>query len=132
VIFLLDTDICIFMIRKRPESVFDRLRKQSVGQVSISSITHSELYHGALKSEHPKKNLAALDEFVTPLKILPYDSGVSLFYAKVRHALEKKGQPIGPLDTLIAAHALSLNLILVTNNTREFKRVSGLQVQNWL
>lgn len=130
--FLLDTDICIFIIRKRPESVFARLREQSVGQVGISSITHSVLYHGVLKSENPKKNLAALEEFVTPLQILPYSAEISSSYAKVRRSLETKGTPIGPLDTLIAAHALNLKLVLVTNNTEEFKRVAGLKVENWL
>lgn len=130
--YLLDTDICIFIIRRRPESVFAKLREQSAGAVGISAITHSELCHGALKSRKPEANLAALEEFVAPLEIVPFDSEVSLFYAKVRGALEGQGQPIGPLDTLIAAHGLSRDLIVVTNNTKEFERVHGLRVENWL
>ena len=130
--YLLDTDICIFMIRKRPEHVFARLREQAPGEVGISSITHSELCHGALKSAKPETNLAALEEFVAPLEVLPYDAEVGLFYASLRGVLERQGQPIGPLDTLIAAHGLSRDLIVVTNNTREFGRVQGLRVENWL
>lgn len=130
--YLLDTDICIFIIRKRPESVFHILRQQAIGSVGISSITHSELCHGAHKSQNPKKNLIALEGFTAPLEILAYDAAVATTYGKVRRELEQKGQPIGPLDQLIAAHALSLGLTLVTNNTREFTRIEGLHVINWL
>jgi tRNA(fMet)-specific endonuclease VapC len=130
--YLLDTDTCIFIIRKRPQNVFDELRRQRIGAVGISSITYSELCHGAYKSAHPQKNLRALEGFVAPLEVLPYDAGIAATYGKVRRNLEEKGLPIGPLDQLIAAHALSLRLILVTNNTREFERVEGLHVVNWL
>lgn len=130
--YLLDTDICIFIIRRRPESVFKKLREQPAGTVAISAITHSELCHGALKSSNPKKNLAALEEFLLPLTVSPYEGDTGVFYGKVRSHLERSGQPIGPLDTLIAAHALSLDLVLVTNNEREFGRVPDLRVENWL
>lgn len=130
--YLLDTDICVFIIRKHPQSVFSKLRQQAFGEVGISSITHSELLYGAYKSQSPKRNLAALEQFLIPLEIISYSSEVSFYYGKVRTALEKRGQPIGPLDTMIAAHALSLNLTLITNNTREFSRVEDLHLQNWL
>lgn len=130
--YLLDTDICVFIIRKHPQSVFSKLRQQAFGEVGISSITHSELLYGAYKSQSPKRNLAALEQFLIPLEIMSYSSEVSFYYGKVRTALEKRGQPIGPLDTMIAAHALSLNLTLITNNTREFSRVENLHLQNWL
>lgn len=130
--YLLNTDICIFIIRKRPESVFEKLRAQSVGSVGISSITYSELCHGAYKSQNPKKNLAALKNFTAPLEILSYDDAVAPVYGKVRQKLEQLGLPIGPLAPLIAAHALTLNLTLVTNNTRKFERVDGLKIENWL
>lgn len=130
--YLLDTDICIFIIRRRPESVFKKLREQPAGAVAISAITHSELCNGALKSSSPEKNLAALEEFLLPLTVLPYEAETALFYGKTRSHLERVGQPIGPLDTLIAAHALSLDLILVTNNQGEFGRVPDLRVENWL
>lgn len=130
--YLLDTDICVFIIRKHPQSVFSKLRQQAFGEVGISSITHSELLYGAYKSQSPKRNLAALEQFLIPLEIISYSSEVSFYYGKVRTALEKRGQPIGALDTMIAAHALSLNLTLITNNTREFSRVEDLHLQNWL
>jgi len=130
--YLLDTDICIFIIRKRPKSVFDILRQQAIGSVGISSVTYSELCHGAYKSQNREKNLSALEAFTAPLEVVPYDAIVGLTYGKVRRNLEQKGMPIGPLDLMIAAHALSLGLTLVTNNTREFERVEELNVINWL
>ncbi|NEP84636.1 MAG: type II toxin-antitoxin system VapC family toxin [Okeania sp. SIO3B3] len=129
---LLDTDTCIFIIRKRPESVFEILRRQELGTVGISSITHSELCHGAIKSQQPEKNMSALEAFTAPLEILPYDAAVGRSYGQVRSELEKRGTPIGSMDLLIAAHALSLDLTLVTNNTREFKRVKDLKLANWI
>jgi len=130
--YLLDTDICIFIIRRRPESVFKKLREQPTGAVAISAITQSELYNGVFKSSNPEKNLAALEEFLLPLAVLAYEGHAGLFYGRLRSHLERVGQPIGPLDTLIAAHALSLDLVLVTNNRAEFDRVPDLRVENWL
>jgi tRNA(fMet)-specific endonuclease VapC len=130
--FLLDTDICIFIIRKQPQSIFERLTKYQVGEIGISSITYSELCFGAFKSREPERNLSALEEFVAPLEILAYDDSVCHFYGEVRRKLELLGLPIGPMDTLIAAHALSQGLTLVTNNTAEFSRVEGLHVDNWM
>lgn len=130
--YLLDTDICIFIIRRRPAAVFERLRAETIGAVGISSITYSELCHGAYKSAAPERNLSALQGFVSPMEILAYDAEVAPTYGRVRRELESKGLPIGPLNQFIAAHALSLDLTLVTNNTREFERVEGLRVETWL
>jgi tRNA(fMet)-specific endonuclease VapC len=97
----------------------------------VSSITLSELEYGVAKSVDPGRNRLALAEFMTPLNVLPYDDAVAPVYGRVRVELEQAGTPIGPLDTMIAAHALSLGLTVVTDNEREFRRVSGLKVQNW-
>lgn len=130
--YLLDTDICIYIIKKRPASVFERFKTIAIGDVGISSITYSELSFGVNKSQQVERNLAALQSFVSPLEIAPYDDAAGSYYGKVRHELESGGTPIGPLDTLIAAHALSLGAILVTNNAKEFRRVSGLNVDVWI
>ncbi|QYM79216.1 type II toxin-antitoxin system VapC family toxin [Horticoccus luteus] len=129
--YLLDTDICIYIIKQRPASVFKRFKPIPVGDIGISSITYSELCFGVSKSQQVARNLAALQSFVSPLEIIPYDDTVGLFYGKVRHELESAGKPIDPLDTLIAAHAMSLAAILVTNNAKEFRRVQGLAVEVW-
>ncbi|MCY7420685.1 MAG: type II toxin-antitoxin system VapC family toxin [Chitinophagaceae bacterium] len=102
------------------------------GEVAISMITVSELYYGARKSANKEKNFLALNKFFLPFNILDFDIAAANSYGIIRTELESKGIPIGPLDTLIAAHAISLDYILVTNNEREFTRVSGLQVENWV
>ena len=101
-------------------------------QVCLSSITLSELEYGVQKSQHPKKNSDALSQFILPLDIYPFDVTAAHHYGKIRASLEKKDTPIGALDLMIAAHAKSLNRTIVTNNTKEFKRVSGLKVINWI
>jgi tRNA(fMet)-specific endonuclease VapC len=130
--YLLDTNICIYIIKQKPASVFDRFRKLSIGQVAISSITYSELCFGVKKSKLCEKNAQALEQFVSPLEVLPYSEETCMVYGKVRAELELSGRPIGPLDTLIAAHAKFLRYTLVTNNVSEFSRVSGLKVENWV
>ena len=130
--YLLDTNICIYIIKKRPESVFDRLKKLSIGQVAISSITYSELCFGVKKSKLWERNAQALEQFISPLEVLSYPEEAGMVYGKVRADLELSGRPIGPLDTLIAAHAKFLGYTLVTNNVSEFSRVSGLKVENWV
>ena len=109
-----------------------RFRFFSVGDLGISSITLAEMEYGVARSEQPKKNRAALEEFVSALEIAAFDRGSTEAYGKIRAALEKKGRPIGAMDLLIAAHAFSLGVRLVTNNEREFKRVPGLRVENWI
>ena len=112
--------------------VLQKFKSIGVGKVGISSITVSELHYGAYKSNHIKKNINRLDEFLSPFEIFSYDENASRYYGKIRSQLEKQGNIIGPLDMLIAAHALSNNLILITNNVKEFMRIKSLQVENWI
>lgn len=130
--FLLDTNICIYLIKRRPHSVIARLRHCGQEEVGISSITVSELEFGVHKSSRPVENRLALAEFLAPLEILSYDGTAAARYGEIRAALEKQGQPIGAMDLLIAAHAVSRHLTLVTNNEREFRRVPGLKISNWV
>jgi tRNA(fMet)-specific endonuclease VapC len=129
--FMLDTDICIYMIKENPPAVHDRLKRTSPADICISAITLSELEYGAFKSSRPDQNRGKLAEFLGPLQVAPYDAMAAAEYGRVRAALERQGTMIGPLDTLIAAHALSLRSTLVTNNETEFARVPRLRVQNW-
>ncbi|MES1160101.1 MAG: type II toxin-antitoxin system VapC family toxin [Bacteroidota bacterium] len=130
--YLLDTNICIYIIKKKPESVLKRFSQIPLGEVGISSITASELNYGVAKSANPEKNQAALHQFLLAFEIFNFDYKASIEYGRIRSLLEKKGTPIGPLDTLIAAHAKSLGCILVTNNESEFRRVEGLDIENWV
>jgi len=130
--YLFDTDICIFLIRRRPINLLSRLQKLPFGSVGISTITLAELQIGVNKSSNPAKNNEALLNFLTSIDIVDFDFYAAIEYGNVRNDLEKTGTPIGPLDTLIAAHAKSLGVTLVTNNTREFNRVDGLKVENWI
>ncbi len=130
--YLLDTNICIYIIKKKPQSVIAEFNSIEPGEVAVSMITVSELYYGARKSANPETNLLALNKFLLPFSIFDFDLAAANSYSIIRTELESKGTPIGPLDTLIAAHAISLDYILVTNNEREFNRVSGLQVENWV
>jgi tRNA(fMet)-specific endonuclease VapC len=130
--WMLDTDTCIAVIKRQPEKVIKRLRGKSVGQVGVSSVTLGELAFGAEASARPEQNLAALYEFLLPLEIASYDEACAFQYGSVRAGLKKKGRPIGSLDTLIAAHAVALDVILVTHNTREFAQVEGLRLEDWL
>lgn len=129
--FLLDTNICVFVIRQKPAQVLSRFQQYPPDEIGISSVTLAELRYGADKSQHPQKNHSALDAFLLPLAVLPLDSLAADAYGRIRAELERQGTPIGPLDTLIAAHALSLGVTLVTNNTAEFARVAGLTVEDW-
>ena len=129
--YLLDTNICIYIIKKMPEQVIERLRHTRISEVGVSSITLSELEYGAAKSSRPAQNKLAIVEFLAPLEILPCDDMAAQEYGKVRAYLEKQGTPVGSMDMLIAAHALSLNCILVTNNEREFRLIPNLKIQNW-
>lgn len=130
--WMLDTDICIFILRKKQEQVFERLRATEPGDVAISSVTLAELMYGVQKSSFPEQNLQALIRFLAPIDVLPFDDHAAFRYGNVRHALQSKGMPIGPYDMMIASHALSAGYTLVTNNTREFNRVQGLIVENWV
>ena len=129
--YLLDTNICIYVINHKPQQVFERFRQYQLGQLAVSSITASELAFGVEKSGS-ERNKQALKKFLSPLEILPYDEQVIWHYAQLRHDLQSKGQTIGSLDMLIAAHALALDVVLVTNNTKEFERIERLKLENWV
>ena len=129
--YILDTNICIYIIKKRPINVFKKFRSLSVGSIGISSITLAELQFGIEKSSNAEKNREALEKFLTPIEIIDYGFEASVEYGKIRAELEKKGIPIGPLDMLIASHAKSLDVVLVTNNMKEFESIAGLKIENW-
>jgi tRNA(fMet)-specific endonuclease VapC len=129
--FLLDTNICVFLIRNKGMRVHEHIRGHRVGEIGISAITECELRFGADKSSAPEKNHLMLDRFFLTLPVLAFDSGCTREYGRIRAFLEKKGTPIGSLDMLIAAHALGMGLTLVTNNTREFSRVPSLRFEDW-
>ena len=129
--YLLDTNICIYLINHKPQQVFERFRQYQLGQLAVSSITASELAFGVEKSGS-ERNKQALKKFLSPLEILPYDEQAVWHYAQLRHDLQSKGQTIGSLDMLIAAHALALDVVLVTNNTKEFERIERLKLENWV
>ena len=128
---LLDTNICIYIIKQQPSSVLKRFLEYQVGDIGISSITLSELRYGVAKSTHREKNAKALDEFIIPLEVVSYDEDAAHTYGEIRAVLEKAGTPIGAMDMLIAAHAVSLGIPLVTNNAREFIRIPSLNIIDW-
>lgn len=130
--YMLDTNICIFIIKNKPETVIRKFMECDVGDICISSITYAELVHGVEKSAAREKNKIALTVFLSEIQIMPFDDTAAQVYGAVKAELQKSGTPIGPLDTLIAAHAKALDLILVTNNTREFVRVEGLRLEDWV
>ena len=130
-IYMLDTNICIYVINSRPAIVLKRFRQERLGDIVISSVTAAELAFGVAKSGSAR-NRQALEMFLSTLEILPVDESVIWQYGNLRTDLERSGQPIGTLDTMIAAHALTANIILVTNNMREFERVPRLRLENWV
>ena len=129
--YLIDTNICIYLMNQKPFKVIQKFKNTEIGQIGISTITVSELNYGAAKSKFKKQNSKRLEEFLTPFEILPYDETASKYYGMIRSQLESEGKVIGPLDMLIAAHALSNDLVLVTNNEKEFLRIKSLKVENW-
>ena len=129
--YLLDTNICIYALKNRPPQVLDRLRTIGMASVALSTITVLELRQGAEKSQQRAANHERLDFFLAPMKVLAFDEEAALVGARIRAHLERQGTPIGDYDSLIAAQALARDLILVTNNVREFERVPGLQLENW-
>ena len=130
--FLLDTNICIYIHRRRPGKVLARFQKLEPGDVAISVITWGELLYGAEKSKQRKKALEILAEFKTFVPVLPIPESAGNTYGIIRASLESMGQPIGNNDLCIAAHAKAAGLTIVTNNEREFRRIAGLKVQNWV
>ena len=130
--YLLDTNICVALIRQKSPAVLQRLVLLKPGDVAISSITLAELVYGAEKSTKNEENLTALQQFVLPLEQVTFDQQAAIAYGKIRADLERTGNIIGSMDMLIAANALSLDLVLVTNNVREFSRVQGLVIEDWI
>ena len=128
---LLDTNICIYIINAKPPAVLERFRQYRMGDIGLCSVVAAELAFGVAKSDSAR-NRQALEMFLAPLIILPFDAAAVWVYGDLRADLERRGTPIGSLDTMIAAHALSQQALLITNNTREFSKVPGLQLDNWI
>lgn len=129
--YMLDTNICIYAIKHKPEQVFLKLQEHDPSEVCISSVTYAELVHGVEKSQLVEKNRLALALLLANIEIMDFDSSAAESYGKIRADLEKAGKPIGALDIMIAGHAKSLGYTVVTNNTKEFIRVNGLKLENW-
>ena len=129
--YMLDTNICIYAIKHKPEKVFQKLQEVVPGDVCVSSVTYAELVHGVEKSVAVEKNRLALSMLLANIEILDFDVDAADCYGKIRADLEKKGTPIGPLDMMIAGHAQSRGYTVVTNNEKEFSRVSNLKIENW-
>jgi len=130
--YLLDTDTCIYIVKHRPASALKRFEETGAGDAGMSVVTYLELVYGACKSRHADANLERIQRLTGIIPVLPLDAPVGTYYGNLRTELEKSGSQIGAYDLLIAAHALSLRLIVVTNNVREFRRVRGLRVENWV
>jgi len=130
--YMLDTNLCVEIIRGRGENALKRIKRHKIGEVALSVITFAELEHGVWESASPQRNQQALYCFCAPLELLPFDCDAAEAYGQIRAALENTGQTLGPMDLLIAAHALASSATIVTNNEREFRRVPGLKVVNWL
>lgn len=129
---MLDTNICIYLIKQQPPTVIERFQSHPIGDIGISSVTAAELSYGVSKSRHVSKNRLALEQFLAPLEVAAFDQAAAWSYGRLRAQLEGKGTPIGSMDMLIAAHALSLGVRLVSNNLTEFRRVPGLRLENWV
>lgn len=129
--YMLDTNICIYVIKYKPEATVRNFLSHNPDDICVSSITYAELTHGVEKSQAVEKNRVALSMFLSAITVLDFDSSAAEAYGELRAELERKGTPIGPMDMLIAGHAKSKSLILVTNNTREFERVSDMTIEDW-
>ena len=129
--YMLDTNICIYAIKHKPEKAFKRLQEHDPSEICISSVTYAELVHGVEKSKSIEKNRLALALLLANIEIISFDSLAAESYGKIRSDLEKAGNPIGPLDMMIAGHAKSRKYTVVTNNTKEIERVQGLKLENW-
>jgi len=130
--FMLDTNICIYIIKRKPPQVLEKLRTLDIADVAISSITLAELEYGVAKSSLPEQNRDALSAFLVPLEIIPFDHRAAFHYGEIRTFLENKAMVIGGLDILIASHSMSLSVTLVTNNIRQFEKIPALHLENWV
>lgn len=129
--YMLDTNICIYAIKKKPEQVLKRLKENWEKGLCISAITLAELEYGVQKSAYPEKNELALIQFLSIMTVLPFDDMAAVAYGKICALLQKQGTPFGTMDMLIAAHAKAENIVLITNHEKEFRRVPELKVENW-
>jgi len=130
--YLLDTNICIYTIKNRPPQVKEKLIEHKIGDLALSIITVSELLYGAFKSQQVERNLNIIEEFIMPFDIIDFDYKSAIEYGKIRATLEKQGQIIGNMDMQIAAIAKANDMILVTNNLKEFNRIENLKLENWV
>jgi len=130
-LYLLDTNICIYIAKRKPQRLMERLRKAKSEDAGMSVITYFELMYGAWKSEYRDMSLSRIEALRRLIAVAPLDDSAGSNFGRIRAELERKGTPIGPYDLLIAAHALTLGVTLVTNNAREFSRIEGLKVENW-
>jgi tRNA(fMet)-specific endonuclease VapC len=128
---MLDTNICIYLIKERPVSVLERFAAHAMADFGVSAITVAELEYGVAKSQRPAQNAEALEAFLSPLEIATFDRPATAVYGRLRATLERKGRPVGSMDLLIAAHALSLRVALVTHDAKDFGRVPGLTIEDW-
>ena len=129
---LLDTNICIYILKNKPVKVLEKFKKFNIGELKLSSITVAELYFGAYNSSYIEKNISVIERFLIPFEIVNFDEKAAMEYGKVKAKLRKKGNIIGELDMQIASIAISNNLILVTNNIKEFARIENLEFENWI
>jgi len=129
--YMLDTNICIYLIKQNPAKVLKHFKSRAIGDIGISSITLAELRYGVSKSQHVEKNQQALDEFILSLEIADFDEKSAQEYGAIRAELERTGKPVGSMDMLIGAHAHALGVTLVTNNTKEFKQIKNLKIADW-
>lgn len=130
--YLLDTNICIYIAKRKPINVLHKFENLSVGEVGMSTVTYGELLYGVQKSQHQKKSMTILTELITLIPVLPLETDVGKHYGKIRGKLEQQGKLIGNNDLWIASHALSLEVVLVTNNVKEFSRIPHLKIENWI
>ena len=131
-LYILDTDTCSYIIRERPISVLERFRKLAMEQICISSVTYAELLYGVARSSSRRINRPIVDDFVRHLDVIDWDTGAAEQYGQIRADLEARGEPVGAMDMMIAAHAKSIKAVLVTNNQKHFARIKGLKVENWV
>lgn len=129
--YMLDTNICIYALKNKPAEVIENLKKHRPEEICISAVTYAELAHGVYKSQAVERNRIALAILLANIEILDFDVNAAQMYGRIRADLEKEGTPIGTLDMMIAAHAQSLDYVVVTNNTKEFARVKNLRIENW-
>ena len=131
-IYLLDTNICIYLIKQKPPHILAKFNRHTLDDLGISAISVAELQYGVQKSRFPAQNQSALEQFLLPLNIIDFDYAAAIAYGRIRAHLEGQGTPVGAMDMLIAAQALSASMTIITNNTREFSRIPGLRLLNWL